>query len=303
MPKAEFDFQIIVNLMSGKGSAGEVLERLKEFLDGNKQTYRVLTIDRPTPISKIPEDGRVLIKKAVICLGGDGTVSETVGYVLNHQIEKPIALIPTGTANIIASTLGVSGQSENFHFLLEDNLRKVDVGVADFGGEKNYFLLGLGLGFEEKFLRLAKEKSKARFGVLSYILAALSELISLHPIPLKIKSSDFSLEVPVCLLAVLNLKPQILNYFPLFKDSGIKCDDGVFNVYYVEYRHYWQALLGTLLFHLSGRLNFGLVKSFCSPGFEVESPVVCGTQIDGELRSCLPVKVRFHHRPILFLTH
>ncbi len=298
---AEFDFQIIANLLAGKGSARQSLEDLKKFLDQNGQTYRVLTVEQPTPISKLPADGRVKIKKGVICLGGDGTVSETVGYVLNHKISAPIALIPTGTANIIAATLGLEKGRMNFNFLLENQQKAVDVGVAEYDHEKDYFLLGLGLGFEEKFLKLAKDKSKAKFGVLSYIFAALSELLSLHPIPLTLKSADSTREVKVCLLTVLNLKPQILKIFPLFKDELIRGDDRILNLYLVEYRNFLWALSGTLLFHLLGKVNFGLVKPVCGREFTLESPALCGTQVDGEQRACLPVRIYLHPKPAKFL--
>lgn len=296
---AEYDFQIIANLLAGKGSARQILEDLKSFLVQNGQTFRVLTVEQPTPISKLPSDGRVKIKKGVVCLGGDGTVSETVGYVLNHRLNVPIALIPTGTANIIAATLGLE-KKNGFDFLLENRFKSVDVGIAEYENEKNYFLLGLGLGFEEKFLKLTKEKFKSRLGIFSYIFAALSELLSLKKIPITIKSGNHLLKINVCLLAILNLQPLVLRLFPLFRHQKIDGRDNLFNIFFVEYRNYFQALLGTLTFHLFGRKNFGLVKSVCDKEFTLESPGICGTQLDGELRSCLPVKVSFHREPVRF---
>jgi diacylglycerol kinase family enzyme len=303
---AEYDFQIIANLMAGKGESKPLLEKLTRFLEENKQTFRVLTIDKPTPISKLPSDGKVKIKKGVICLGGDGTVSETVGYVLNHKLNVPIALIPTGTANIIATTLGLENRN-SFDFLRQNRFKTVDVGVAEYENEKNYFLLGLGLGFEEKFLKLTKEKFKSqigifssKLGVFSYIFAALSELLSLKKIPLTIEADSQLIKTEVCLLTILNLQPLILRFFPLFPHREINCTDGVFNLYYVEYHHYFQALLGTLVFHLLGGRHLGLVKSLCAKKFSLKSAGICGTQLDGELRACLPVKVFFRQEPVRF---
>jgi len=306
MPKTEYDFQIIANLLAGKGSAKQILEDLKNFLGQNGQTFRVLTVEQPTPISKLPADGKIKIKKGVICLGGDGTVSETVGYVLNHKMGVPIALIPTGTANIIAATLGLE-KKDGFNFLLENHLKTVDVGVAEYENEKDYFLLGLGLGFEEKFLKLTKEKFKShigifssKLGVFSYIFAALSELLSLKQIPLTIKIDNRQIKTNVCLLTILNLQPLILKFFPHFRHQEIDCQDNLFNIYCVEHKNYFQALLGTLVFHLFGKKDFGLVKSLRGKEFVLESPGICGTQLDGELRSCLPVKVSFHRQPMRF---
>lgn len=293
----EYDFQIIANLMAGHGEAQIKLEKLKIFLDRNKATYRVLAIEKPTPISKLPADGRTKIKKAVICLGGDGTVSETVGYILNHQIKTPLAVIPTGTANIIATTLGIN-KSSDFDFLLAGRTGQLDIGVAEYANnEKHYFLLGFGLGFEEKFLKLAKDKLKSKFGVFTYLLAALTELLSLKKLSISINDKP----VQVCLLTVLNLQPKIFKHFPLFEWPEIKSDDGLFNLYFVEYKNYLQALFGTLVFHILGRKNFGLVKTLSAPSFVVNSDSLISTQIDGELHGNLPVKIFLHEEKIKFL--
>lgn len=296
----EFDFQIIANLLSGKGTAKVVLENLEKFLASYGFSFRTLAITTPTPISQIPSDGTIKIKKGVICLGGDGTVSETLGYVLNNNLDAPIALIPTGTANIIASTLGFMQNNRNFDFLLKNKERKIDIGVAAYQSEKRYFLLGMGLGFEEKFLKLAKEKLKSKFGIFSYIFAALAELLSLPRVPLEISPSG---KVDVCLLTVFNLKPIILRIFPIFKQKEIKGDDGVLNIYYVEYKNYFYALLGTLLFHFLGAKNFGLVKKLTAKTLTLNSPALVGTQLDGELRANLPVKISIIPNGATFLIY
>ncbi len=298
--KEEYDFQIIANLMAGNGSAGKILEDLKVFLENHNQSFRVLTIDEPAPISKLPGNGGVKIKKAVICLGGDGTISETVGYVLNRKLSIPIALIPAGTANIIAETLSIPRVSD-FSFLLESKIKKVDVGVIEYESDRNYFLLGVGLGFEESFLKLTKEKFKKKMGVFSYIFAALSELLALKKIPVVIETGEERQEIEICLLTVLNLKPKLLKLFPLFGNQEIKGDDGQLNIYYVEYHYFFQAFLGTLVFHVLGGRGLGLVGSSTAKEFRLLSSQVCGTQVDGELRSCLPARINFHQEQAHFL--
>ena len=287
----KYDLQIIANLMAGKGEAKKKLEDLKDFLKKNKKTYLCLEVKEPTPISQIPEDGKVHLKSGVICIGGDGTVSETVGYVLNNNINLPIAIIPTGTANIIANSLNLTGQTEGFELLLGDRVQEIDIGVAEYGEEKDYFLLGLGLGFEEKFLKLAKEKVKSKLGVLSYFLAAIAELLSLRSISLKIENSEVQIKTQVCLLTVLNLHPKIFKLFPLSEHKDINGSDGRLNLFFVEYKNYFYSLLGTLLFHVFGGMDFGLVKRYSGESFFIQSPQVVGTQLDGELRAPLPVKL------------
>ena len=295
----EFDFQIIANLLAGNGQSKERLLKLQKFLSNHNQTFRVCVVDKPTPISKIPSDGEVEIKKGVICLGGDGTISETVGYVLNHRIDAPIAVIPTGTANIIANTLEIKNE-KNLAFLLNKKEIIVDIGVADYANEKDFFILGFGLGFEENFLKLSKEKFKAKIGIFSYIFTALEELFSLKKIPIEINYDQKEVKTDICLLTALNLKPKILTVFPLFKDHSINGHDQLINVFYVEYRNFFQAFFDTLFFHLFGS-NFSFVKKLTGKEFLLKSPIIVGTQIDGELRGSLPVKLSFFTNPCRFL--
>jgi len=297
----EYDFQIIANLLAGRGLAGGLLEELKIFLQKNSQSFRVLSVGKPTPISKVPEDGSVKIKKAVICLGGDGTVSETVGYVLDNHLHVPIAVIPTGTSNIISTVLQPKRKTNDFDFILNGRVKQVDVGVADFGSEKDFFLMVFGLGFEEKFLKLVKEKLKNRLGMVSYLLAALSELLVIKKIPVVIKVNGKEIRKDVALVAVFNLKPILFKIFPLFHDSRIIGDDGILNLYYIEYKNYLQAVLETLCFHFIGVKNMGLVKTISGKNFQITSPVPTGAQIDGELKGNLPVTLSLNEEKCSFL--
>lgn len=296
----EYDYQIIANLMAGKGEAKRKLESLKKFLDKNGKTYRSLEIEKPIPISKLPTDGKIAIQKGVICLGGDGTISETVGYVINHKIDVPIVIIPTGTANIVSSTLGVPSTND-FEHILKEHVKEIDIGVAEYGIEKNYIILGLGLGFEENFLKITKEKLKSRLGIFSYLIAAFVELLSLKSIPVIIKTGGKELNKNICLLNVLNLKPKVFNFFPMFHKTEIVGNDGKLNLFYVEYKNFFQVFLGTLVFHVLGESKFGLTKEIVASEFEISSSQIVGTQVDGELRGNLPVKISLLPKTCKFL--
>lgn len=289
------DYLIIANLMSGKGESEKKLQEVKRMVSNHEESYKTIEIREPKRISKIIlADTR--INKNVICIGGDGTVSETVGLMINNKIDVPLRILPTGTANIIAGTLGIegkilevfrgSGGSEGIN-----NIRTFDIGVAQYRDEKEYFLLGIGLGFEEKFIELAKKGLKTRFGSLSYILTALSELFAISPFQVKLEVDNKIIKINVALLVAFNLQPKILKAFPLFPFREIKGDDGLLNVFYVEYRNRLQAILGTLLFHIFGNISFGLVKKIKTSEISIESPIPCRTQIDGEIRGELPVRL------------
>lgn len=286
-----YDFQIITNLMSGKGSAKQTLEKLKSYLKNNSKTFAVLAIEKPTPISKLPHGG-YRIKEGVICIGGDGTVAETIGYILNNKLKLPLAIIPTGTANFIADSFGIVNYKNDFYFLLRKNLKTVDIGSAKYSPEvRYYFMLGVGIGFEEKFLKITKEKLKSRLGIISYVLVALSELFSLKKINVNIKTESEQLNLNICTGMILNTQPKIFKIFPIIKNINININNGLLHFQYVEYHNFIQAFFGVLILHVIGEIKTGSIKSIDRQEFNLTSPVPVGTQIDGELRNNLPVDI------------
>jgi len=294
-----FDYQIIANLTSGDGKIEKKLEEVKLFLENHQLSYRLIKIESYFPIDDIFEKEKFVIKKGVICLGGDGTVSSAISYMLNNQIEAPIGIVPVGTANFIASYLKLDCDCRNFDCFLKERVKFFDVGVAEFGKHREYFILGLGLGFERDLLHLP-QKLKKKVGIFSYILNAISKLVSLEKTSLDLEMDGKFFQKEVCLLTILNLHPKILRIFPIFKDKRIKSDDGILNLYLVEYRNYLYAFLGTLIFHFLGKNNFGLVKSYLVKNLTVSSNKEIGCQIDGELKGKLPVKISVLNKKVGF---
>src|SRR6185503_11478949 len=96
------------------------------------------------------EDGwkRALKKQAdlVAVAGGDGTVGRVTRRMVGRGV--PVALLPSGTANNIARTLGLLERP--FEELVRgwDSARraKLDMGVAKGPWGERYFIEGLGAG-------------------------------------------------------------------------------------------------------------------------------------------------------------
>ena len=97
----------------------------------------------------------------LIIAGGDGTVRRAAKALMKRKrLDKqfPLALLPHGTANNIAGTLGVTGEVkdivQSWH---ESTLQKFDIGKIYGFGEDLFFLEGFGCGI---FPRLIKVMEK-----------------------------------------------------------------------------------------------------------------------------------------------
>jgi YegS/Rv2252/BmrU family lipid kinase len=129
--------------------------------------------------SRATQEGRQL----VIACGGDGTLNEIVnglaGQSNGHRV--PLALLPGGTANIMAKELGIPwdipGATQK---LLQSQAREVALGLAtplENPGGKRYFLSVAGAGPDGMIVYAVDLELKAKVGILAYWYQGAREVL------------------------------------------------------------------------------------------------------------------------------
>jgi diacylglycerol kinase (ATP) len=97
----------------------------------------------------------------LIVAGGDGTVRRTAKALVKRKLidkQFPIALLPHGTANNIAGTLGIAGEAEDIIKSWKRNsIKKFDIGKVSGLDQGMFFLEAFGYGI---FPRLMKVMEK-----------------------------------------------------------------------------------------------------------------------------------------------
>ncbi len=124
--------------------------------------------------------------------GGDGTVMEVAYGLLGSNV--PLAIFPGGTANVMASELGIATDLNAAIGLLvsgNHDIRKIDIG--DTGEHK--FILRIGIGFEADMTKNADQEVKNRFGMLAYAFSAINEMRNLTPSTYKITLDGEQMDV------------------------------------------------------------------------------------------------------------
>ena len=95
----------------------------------------------------------------VIAAGGDGTVHKTAWQIIDSGI--PLAILPLGTANNMACSLGFTESvDEILQSLHCGKSRPFDVGVAGNGSQTDYFLEAAGGGLFADYFPAAKANEK-----------------------------------------------------------------------------------------------------------------------------------------------
>ena len=160
---------------------------------------------------------------AVFTLGGDGTAIEVIG-ALAH-VGPPVGILPGGTANVVARTLGTPARiSKAVQALLAGDEARIDLGVLQTG---HRFAIGMGVGLDATMIANAPGPLKRRMGFFAYVIGALRAFASLEKFTVSLTVDGETRIMRASAVLVANFG-AVMNNLIAFGD-GIHRDDGVLN--------------------------------------------------------------------------
>ena len=214
---------------------------------------------------------------AVFTLGGDGTAIEVIG-ALAH-IGPPVGVLPGGTGNIVARTLGTPARiGRAVDVLLNGDEARIDLGVLQTG---HRFAIGMGVGLDASMIQNAPGPLKRRLGFFAYVVGALKAFAKLEKFTVSLTVDGNTKIMRTSAVLVANFG-AVVNNLIAFGD-GIQRDDGVLNVCVYSPRNPWDAL--RILYKMA-RKRFGPDPSiYYASGstFIIETVPPRVGQADGEL--------------------
>ncbi len=112
----------------------------------------------------------------LVVAGGDGTVRIVCAELAHTKV--PIAILPSGTGNLLARNLGIPLQFETaLPALLDGATRVIDiVGVEGDGMDSDRFTVMAGLGLDAAIMADAPDPLKKRLGWAAYLVSAAKNL-------------------------------------------------------------------------------------------------------------------------------
>jgi YegS/Rv2252/BmrU family lipid kinase len=147
-------------------------------------------------------DGRQL----VIACGGDGTINEVVNGLAGSQNghRVPLALLPAGTANVLAKELELSWDiPKAAEQLATGSVREIALGLAtplDQPEKARYFLSVAGAGPDGRITYAVDLELKARFGILAYWWQGAREVLNYKFHRFRVSGEDQSREVSLVIV-------------------------------------------------------------------------------------------------------
>jgi YegS/Rv2252/BmrU family lipid kinase len=123
---------------------------------------------------------------AILACGGDGTVHEVLQSLVGTDVA--LGVIPLGTANALASNLGLTGApAKAARALLAAAPTRVPVGRIHFqngrGPDSRYFLVAAGIGADALLMSRLDPRLKRRLGYVLYLIEAF-KIWATDPLPL-----------------------------------------------------------------------------------------------------------------------
>ena len=120
----------------------------------------------------------------VVAAGGDGTINEVVNGI---DPNTPLAIIPMGTANIVAIEAGISNNSKAICAAINQGKTKRAY-VSTINNKK--FILMAGIGYDAKVVNNINPKLKKVFGKLIFALEGLKQFFKLKEFNITITSNN-----------------------------------------------------------------------------------------------------------------
>ena len=115
----------------------------------------------------------------IVVAGGDGTVNEVANGLAVAEAKVPLALLPLGTANVLAAEIGLKATSRGVLAMIAGGrLQTIRLGLV--GGR--YFVLMASAGLDASVVQGVDLTLKRRTGQLAYGIEALRQGFS-YPFP------------------------------------------------------------------------------------------------------------------------
>jgi diacylglycerol kinase (ATP) len=113
----------------------------------------------------------------LVVAGGDGTINEAINGLRDRSL--PVALVPLGTANVLAAELDLpSGATALAEAIADGRPRQVAIGRVN----GRAFTMMAGVGFDAYVVSHVSPSLKRAVGKLAYVIETLAQLLRYRPL-------------------------------------------------------------------------------------------------------------------------
>ena len=179
----------LINCASNAHRAGSFFKAKESFLSSRFPGSEFIYIRENDSIQEIAAIKAQIFSHIVAC-GGDGTVSQVANGIIDTK--AILGVIPLGSGNDFAQSIGLSGSFEQaIKVLSENSVSAIDAISTDARHVLNTF--GIGVDGSTNYYAA---KSSFKSGFIRYFIGGLKALIQSKPFSLQLKTDGKTVEVP-----------------------------------------------------------------------------------------------------------
>lgn len=215
---------VVENINAGKKNAVSADKIIEEFYLGKDVELNIVGIE------DVSEDN-VKNSDVIITVGGDGTVNKVVPFAM--KFDKPIGVIPCGTANLLSAKLKIPTDFKKALQVIENGQKlKIDVLKVN----DNYSVLRTGFGYDADIICKTPQSLKNKFGYFSYFVAGVLFALRLKQQVYHLTyDNDKKLSVLATCLIIANAGNMYKNLVSISKNCRL--DDGKFDVFILKVKN------------------------------------------------------------------
>lgn len=230
---------------------------------------------------------RDLVRQAInegcqrlIVAGGDGSVSRVVNALAPDFGEIELAILPTGTGNDLARSIGIFGESLEaaWRHAVEGKVAPIDV-VRISNGSVSYFVNAATGGFGGKVSTDVHADDKQLWGAIAYWMTAFYRLSELDPFNIQLEMNDETIVLDAFGLVVANGR-YVGGGFPAAPLAYV--NDGLMDVTTVPVLPSLELLAAGVDFALGRHQVTSSAKTFQTSKLRIHSEPDMPISVDGE---------------------
>ncbi|HWV57974.1 MAG TPA: diacylglycerol kinase family protein [Longimicrobiales bacterium] len=201
---------VVLNPAAGHDDPERLRARIVRAFDALDAPFEIAVTQYPGHATALAREAVRDGHRAVAAVGGDGTLAEVATGLAGSSV--PLAIVPRGTANQVASNLGIPARLERaIHVAVHGVPTAMDLGTI---GDR-YFALVAGAGFDAAVMVAATRNLKERFGFGAYVIAAVKEALNARPARFSLVIDDREpIEVDAVSVLIANTGELFAGFLP-----------------------------------------------------------------------------------------
>lgn len=284
---------LVINPVSGTiDDKRETVALIKEKLEDRDIQLRVWETSGESDQPKI----RKLVQEeqfdAILIGGGDGTIKMVVEAVLDSN--HTVGIIPLGSANGLATSLGIANLEEAIEAIIDSKEIKMD--AIKINGELSLHLSDF--GFNASLIK--KFEDGGERGMLSYFKSSVAQLFDVQPYRFELLVDDKVEQIEAKMLVIANGNKYGTG--ALINPVG-QMNDGLFEIIALDPAGIEDLVMISIALFRGNLNEMGAVRIWQASKAEIRNLDGADFQIDGELLGKVEgVRVEVLDKPIRFYT-